>query len=301
MDVMADLSPTLLRAFLAVCRHLNFTRAAEELALSQPAVSRQIQRLERDVGVRLFERIGKTLHLTDAGRTMAQEATRLLGDAERVAEAVRAHDGPGHGSLRIGASTTPGYYFLPALLGSFHARFPDVELHYSVANTLQIERSILSNDLDLGFVGGHLSSVDLRVEPLVDDEIVAFAAESHPLAQRKRVQPRHLAENLAVTREVGSATRELFEKVLSECGVRLGRRIELGCPEMIKAVVAAGLGFSYLTARGLEAEPRDPRLQRVPVIGMAVKRTVTVVRHKHKYDSTTMQDFLRLASDLVRS
>ncbi|MHC4729076.1 MAG: LysR family transcriptional regulator, partial [Planctomycetota bacterium] len=155
------MNPHHLRTFLAVRKHLNYTHAAQDLFLSQPAVSRQVRQLERELGVRLFEQIGKSLHPTDAGETLTREAEKILGALERTAEAVRAHRSAEHGSLRVGASTTPGFYLLPGLLGRFHARYPRVDLRYAVENSLRIEQMIVRNELDLGFVGAHLAHDDL--------------------------------------------------------------------------------------------------------------------------------------------
>src|SRR5688572_30586814 len=126
------MNPANLRTFLAVEKHLNYTHAARELLLSQPAVSRQIRQLERDLGVQLFEQLGKRLYLTDAGKTLLREASRLLGNLDRVREAMVAHQEAHHGALRLGASTTPGIYLLPPVLGQFHRSHPEVEISYRV-------------------------------------------------------------------------------------------------------------------------------------------------------------------------
>src|SRR3990172_1581331 len=221
------MNPHRLRTFLAVRRHRNYTRAAEEVFLTQPAVSRQVRQLEEELGVRLFEQIGKSLHLTDAGETLAVEAEKLLGAMERTAEAVRFHRSAERGSVRIGASTTPGFYLLPDLLGRFHRRFPKVALHYTVENSLKIEQKIVRNEIDLGFVGAHLSSEDLELTPLMEDEIVFFAAPSHRLANSRPTAPSSLEEEMWVTREGGSAPRRFFEDWLSSRRGAIRKTIEL--------------------------------------------------------------------------
>src|SRR3990172_12696381 len=220
-----------LRTFLAVRRHRNYTRAAGEVFLTQPAVSRQVRQLEEELGVRLFEQIGKSLHLTDAGETLAVEAEKLLGAMERTAEAVRSHRSAERGSVRIGASTTPGFYLLPDLLGRFHRRYPKVVIHYTVENSLRIEQKIVRNELDLGFVGAHLPSEGLELKPLVEDEIVCFASPSHHLAKARQIAPNSLEEELWVLREKGSATRRIFEDWLSSRKGTIRNAIELACPE----------------------------------------------------------------------
>jgi DNA-binding transcriptional LysR family regulator len=286
------MDPTLLRTFLAVRRHGSFTGAAREEFVTQPAVSRRIRQLEADLGVRLFEQLGKSLHLTDAGRVLAPEAERLLGSIERSAEAVRAVRSLEHGSLRLGASSTPGFYLLPRIMGRFHRRFPAVEIGYAVENSRGIEKRIFKNELDLGFVGARLDHEDLRLEPVVEDEVVCFAHRSHPLAGRARVEPKDLRGALWVTREKGSATRGLVEAWFAKRGVRIEKAIELGCPEAVKALVAAGVGIAAISVHGLAAEPRA-RFVRLPVAGMRLRRPIYLVHHADKHFSPVMEAFLR--------
>jgi DNA-binding transcriptional LysR family regulator len=286
------MDPKLLKTFLAVRRHASFTEAAREEFLTQPAVSRRIRQLEAELGVRLFEQIGKSLHLTDGGRVLAAEAERLLGSIERSAEAVRRVRSVEHGSLRIGASSTPGFYLLPRVVGRFHRRFPGVELGYSVENSLRIEERILRNEIDLGFVGAHLAHEDLRLEPVVEDEVVCFTHPSHALAARARVEAKDLRGQLWVVREEGSGTRRLVEGWLAKRRVRIERTIELGCPEAVKSLVAAGVGVSAISVHGLKEQPRA-RLVRLPVAGMRLLRPIYLVRHRDKHVSPVMEAFLR--------
>jgi DNA-binding transcriptional LysR family regulator len=241
--------------------------------------------------VRLFEQLGKSLHLTDAGRVLASEAEKLLGSIERSAEAVRAVRSVEHGSLRIGASSTPGFYLLPRIVGRFHRRFPGVDIGYAVENSLGIEERILRNELDLGFVGAHLSHADLRLDPVLEDEVVCFAHPSHPLARRARIDPKDLRGALWVVRERGSATRRLVEAWLAERGVRIERTIELGCPETVKALVAGGVGISAISIHGLRERSRG-RLARLPVAGLRLRRPIYLVRHADKHVSPVMEAFL---------
>jgi len=281
----------LLRTFLSVQRHLSYTAAGKEVSLSQPAVWRQIQKLEADLGVRLFERLGKSLSLTNAGRTLASEAEKLLGSIERVVEAVKAQESPSRGRLRIGASTTPGFYLLPSALGRFHARYPDVELSYRVENSLRIEEAILKNELDFGFVGSHIPREEVHREPVVEDQIVFFASPRHPLAGRRRISLTALFRDICILREQGSATRKRVEAQLAAEGVSIGRSITLGCPEAIKAVVAGGLGFSFLSVHGLQGDFRRGRLKRLPVAGIDLRRTIECIRHVEKRVSPVMVAF----------
>jgi DNA-binding transcriptional LysR family regulator len=288
------MNPHHLRTFLAVRRHLNYTRAAEEVFLTQPAVSRQVRQLEEKLGVRLFEQIGKSLHLTDAGETLAVEAEKLLGAMERTAEAVRSHRSAERGSIRIGASTTPGFYLLPDLLGQFHRRFPKVALHYTVENSLRIEQMLVRNELDLGFVGANLSSRELELKPLVEDEIVCFTSPSHRLAKVRRIAPSSLEEEMWIIREKGSATRLLFEDWLLSRKGAIRKSIELTCPETCKALVRAGIGISFMSVHGLRAEIRAKYLVKILVTEMSLKRPIYLAKHSDKRNSPVMESFLAI-------
>jgi DNA-binding transcriptional LysR family regulator len=292
------LTPSWLSTFLAVAEHLNYTRAAEALFITQPAVSRQMQALQRAAGVPLIEQVGKTLALTDAGRAFLREAQRLRGDLARAGEVLQDVRGGSAGRLRIGASTTPGLYIVPSPLGSFLRSRPKVELVFRVANTLAIEEALLRNELDVGFVGGHLAHAELSGEPLVGDEVLVYAAKSHPLARARRVRPEQLVEQIFVMREAGSATRRAFEAWLGSHGLALSRVIELSCPEGIKRLVASGMGLAISSCQGLPARGGSFKLIQVP--GLEIRRRLLVVKHKDKVLSPLVQELVKAVRRAAR-
>lgn len=295
---MESLEPSWLPTFLAVAEHLNYTRAAEALFLTQPAVSRQMQALQRAVGVPLVEQVGKALALTDAGRAFLREAQRLRGDLTRAGEVIAALRGGTLGRLRVGASTTPGLYVLPPVLGPFLRARPQVELEYMLANTLSIEEALLRNEIDVGFVGGHLARAELAAEPLVGDEVLVYAARSHPVAKLRAVKPERLVQETFVMREAGSATRREFELWLATRGLKLSRVIEMTCPEGIKRLVAAGVGVTISSCQGLERGGGAFKLLKVP--GLAIRRRLLVVRHKDKVLSPLVQELVATVQRDVR-
>lgn len=277
------MDPTSLRVFLAVARRLNFTRAAEDVHLSQPAVTRRIQQLEHELGARLFEQIGRSVSLTDAGRFLAREAERLLGDMDRLGESLRGFEAPGQGSLRVGASSTPGLYLLPRVLAGFQAAFPRVSLQYRVENSERIVQALLRNELDLAMIGSEERAGPLVSEAAFDDEIVCFSA-SPGRAPEPGVT--------LVTREPGSATRRLVERWLSRRRLAGGPEIELQSPEAVKAVVAGGLGISFISRMAIEDELARGTLHEIPAAGLPLRRRLTLVRHADKAASAVMASFL---------
>lgn len=287
------MTPDQLRTFLAVSRHLSHTRAGRELHLSQSAVWRRVRQLEGELDVRLVEQFGKTLHLTDAGRVLAHEGEELLGHLGRVLESVREHTKGLHGRLRIGASTTPGYFLLPRALGRLHREHPELELRYQIANSSRIEQEILRNELDIGFVGGPLQSAELATEQLATDHIVCIASEDNPLARKRRVRPDELVRELCVVREPGSATRQLFESWLMSTGLRLERTLEVSSPQSGLALVAAGLGFSFVPRLALRGETIP--VVELAVTGLRIPRPITAAWHRSKHFRSPMKRLLELA------
>ncbi|HEX6811604.1 MAG TPA: LysR substrate-binding domain-containing protein [Planctomycetota bacterium] len=294
MHRMLDCDPELLRTFLAVQRHLNLTRAAEELYLSQPAVSRRIERLERALGVRLLERLGKMLRLTDAGEVLAVEATTLVGALERVAETMRARRTGQRGRIRVGASSTPGLYLLPRVIRAFKRRFPDVAVDYTVENSLRIEERVVRNDLDVGFTGAHLAHASLRLQQLCEDEIVFYVAQKHPLAKRNGLRARDLEDEPCFVREPGSATRSLVDRWLQKQGARLRCATEMGCPEAARVLVRAMMGCSYGSLMALRAESTG--LCRLELDGLHLVRPIYVALHADKHLSPPLQALLEMAA-----
>ena len=192
-----------LQVFLSVAKHLNYTRAAEEVNLSQPSVSVRMRQLERDLGTKLFEQLGKKIALTEAGILLVPSAGRVLAAMDDARNAIDELQGLERGSLRIGASTTPGMYLIPTTIAHFKRLYPKVEVHLIVKDTRQIEEGVIRNEFDFGFVGGHLSGDEVDVLPWMIDELVLIAPLGHRLARKRRVKPldlRHGAVHLSRTR-----------------------------------------------------------------------------------------------------
>ena len=288
----------LLRTFLSVKKHLNYTRAGEDVFLSQPAVSRQIKQLEQEFHVQLIEQLGKSLRLTKAGQTLASEAEMLLGAMERTKEAVQAHSLVEHGSLRIGTSSTPGSYMLPEVLGLFHEKFPDIELEYVSDNSQRIEQMIIDNSLDLGFVGAFLNNDDLLLESVMEDEVVCFASPSHPLAAQSGITLESLENELCIVRERGSSTRRLFENWLSSRQLKFSKVMEVHSSEAVKNLVTARLGFSFMSIHGLRNEIRHKKLTLLDVKNLPLSRQIYLVHHAKKHISPIMESFLDILASV---
>lgn len=286
-----------LRSFLAVAELEGFTRAAKHLQLSQPAISTHIKELEENLKVRLFEKLGNRVRLSRSGEAVIGEARAIVQGVRQLRDmATESETGVG-GLLSVGASTTPGNYVLPRLLGEFEGLYPAVRTHLVIGNSARILDRLRANEVDLGAVGISTPSDDFVMRPLCGDEIVVFAPMGHPLARRKvQVSLAELSRERFIVRESDSATRRLTEDWLANMKVSPSI-MELGCPETVKRAVAAGLGLGILTKFAISAGAgeRDFAMLRVP--GFPIRRSLYMVHLRRKRLTRTMTAFL----DLLKS
>jgi DNA-binding transcriptional LysR family regulator len=267
-----ELTLTQLRFFREVARREGFTAAAEALHVSQPAVSRCIQLLERQVGVRLFERAGRRVRLTAAGGLLLPCAERVLQELDDAAAALADLAAGEGGRLLLGASSTPGTYLLPQVLGMLRRSHPRVELQLEIADTHQVLAALLEGRLDLAVVGEAPFAPRLQTELLLTEQLVLVLPPTHPLANRARVTPGELAAEPFVLREPGSSTRAALERALAVHGVRPRVAMELGSMEAVKKSVAAGLGLSMVSEHAVALEVRAGVLAARRVEGLNVER-----------------------------
>jgi DNA-binding transcriptional LysR family regulator len=272
-----------LKVFLAAARHLNYTRAGEELRLRQSTVSSHIKQLEGELGVRLFEQIGKRLVLTEAGRLIEPIARRAVLGIVEVQSAVADYRGTGEGSLHLGASTTTGLYILPRLLARFHALYPNIKLRTTLSNTSTVERMVLNAEVDFGFVGGHLITGQLVSRRWVEDRIVLIAAPRHRFAAMRQVGMKLLSGETLIQREEGSATRTVIEKELQSAGCVFNEVIELGHPEAIKEAVISGMGIAFISHFAVEREVKSGDLIIISVKKMAPRRQLQICHRPQKH------------------
>jgi len=291
-----------LRVFYTVARHLSFTKAAEVLFMTQPAVTFQVKQLEEHFNTRLFERGQGRIALTPAGRLVLSYAERILaltGEMEtRVGELTGAVSGP----LLIGASTTIAEFMLPQILGEFKARHPQVQAHLSVANSETIENRVADNTLDIGLIESPAHLATLESEACCDDELVLICAPGHALAGNASVAAADVANHPFVSREDGSGTREFADRYFRQCEVSaddLEIVMELGSPEAIKGVVASGMGVSIVSRATIVKELKLGLLAAVPLEPPLI-RTLSLVFPREKFRSRLLQSFADFAQERMR-
>lgn len=289
-----------LRLFAAVAEHGGVSRAAAAHFVTQPAVSKAIAALERELGVPLLDRGHRGSTLTEAGVLLDAQA-RVIFAAERVAEAEIAQlRGLGAGSLQIGASTTIATYLLPPLLGGFHRRHPGIDLRVMSANTQDVAAALADGVVDVALVEGPVHDRRLEVQPWREDELVAIAGAGHPLVAGggsggsiapAGVSLGQLSAELLVVREPGSGTREVTEEAFRARGFVPRRTLEVGSTAAIMQLVAAGLGVAFVSEAAAADQIALGTLRRLPVPAMVIRRVLTQLHVAGRRTSPTALAF----------
>jgi DNA-binding transcriptional LysR family regulator len=281
--------------FLAVARARSFRRAAEALHLSQPALSQHVRELEGDLNARLFDRLGRTVHLTEAGRILEDHATRLFTTLTDARHAIADLQGLQRGTLAIGASTTPGIYVLPGVLGVFRQRYPAIEVTLRLGNSEQVEALVRGGELDLGVVGhGGATPAEANLAARVEDELVLVVGSAHAWARRRDIDPAELASQPLLLREPGSATRQVTERALAAAGVAFRPGMVLPHTEAIKQGVLAGLGVAFVSVYAIQGEQATGRLRPLRVRGLRIVRHFHLIHHERRRLSTAARAFMEL-------
>lgn len=285
-----------LMVFRAVAQHLNFSKAAEDLYLSQPAVSKHIRLLEAELGVSLFQRLGNHVELTDAGRIVrdyTQRISLLTEDVQRLLGELR---GLQRGYLHIGTSSTPGIYILPEVLAVFQQEHPQIEITLAISNSAAVTHQLLSGEIEVGFVGSvEPGMVGIQVRPFTEDEIVLITPPRHALAQLHIFTPEMLAYETLIVREKGSGTRQIVESALERLNMKPGRVMELAGTDAVKRAVEAGLGLAFVSRRtvALEAKNNLVRISAIP--DLRFQRQLYILIGKNARPSAAVLAFIALA------
>jgi|SRR5579875_957222 len=287
-----------IRVFQAVATLLSFSRAAQELSISQPGVSFHIRALEQEYGADLFERVGRRLYLTDAGRTLATYAQRATLLEEEALVAMQELKGLESGLLVVGASATIGIYLLPEVVGEFRKRHPGIKVSLRVGNKRHTLERLMENELDFGLVAGPVTHDALSSEPYLDDELVVIVSPSHRFAAQEIVYPGELRRETFLVRETGSGTQELMDERLAHLGVAPADTMQLGSTEAIKQAVTANLGISVASRYTIEAELAGGRLCLANVPALRLQRRLLLVHHKDKRLSKTAVAFRLLLQEV---
>lgn len=274
-----------LRAFVAVAEEKNFTRAAEKLSLTQPALSKQIKVLEEFLGAQLINRQEREITLSEAGSYFVVEAQKILEIMDSAQEVIKEINGLGRGRLLVGASSLPGEYILPQLLGGFHKLYPGIEIDLRISDTAAVIADVKQGKLQIGFVGAEPREPNLTSHAAFPDEIILLAPQGWSNDWQKET---------LIIRELGSGTRKVIENYLSKIGgsLREQKVMELGSTRAIINAVKAGLGVGFVPRRTAEETLQLGSVQEVPLMGGPIQRPIYVIRSQSRTLNLTGRAFL---------
>ena len=292
-----------LQVFYTVARLLSFTKAAEELHMTQPAVTFQVRQLEEQYNTRLFDRTHNRISLTEAGKKVYECGARIFEIYAEMDNAVRELTGDISGVLILGASTTIAEYMLPVLLGDFKAENPDVTVRLKVANTDGIVSQVENNAIDLGVVEAPVTNKNLVVEECSTDQLVVIVPPGHELANENVVPLKALGDYPFICREEGSGTREVMLESMHVAGIAPGElnvSMELGSLEAIKGAVEAGMGISVISSATIQKEIKLGTLIAIRTEPPIV-RPFSFVHQKQKFRMRAMDELLKFARNYCKS
>jgi len=285
-----------LQVFESVARQLSFTRAAEELHLTQPAVSMQVKQLESSVGLSLFEQLGKRVFMTQAGETMLRHAQTVMRHLATAREEMDELKGVDSGRLRIAVASTVNY-FATRLLATFARLHPSVQITLDVTNRETLLQKLEDNQPDIVLMGKPPKDLDLDADAFMDNPLIMIARPDHPLSKRRSIALKELNEETFVVRESGSGTRIAMERFFDQKSFAPSATIEMTGNETIKQSVDAGLGLAIVSVHTVELELTLERLIRLDIRGMPIMRRWYVGHRRGKRLSPTAQAFRQFVLD----
>jgi DNA-binding transcriptional LysR family regulator len=279
-----------LKVFEAVARHSSYSRAAEHLHLTQPAVSMQIKQLEESIGLALFDQLGKKIYLTDAGKELQRYSRNIL---QQLAEAETIFDdmkGLRHGKLAVSVASTASY-FMPQLLGQFNRRFPGISISLNVTNREALLNQLAHNEMDVAIMGRPPAGLDLEAQSFMENPLVIIAPPTHPLANMRAIPLARIQQETFLVREQGSGTRIAMERFFTDQGIHLTTGTEMSTNEAIKQAVQAGMGLGILSLHTVSLELETQRLKVLDVVSFPIRRHWYVVHRQGKRLSAVAQAF----------
>lgn len=279
-----------LTLFESVARNLSFTRAAEELHLTQPAVSMQIRHLEDSVGIALFEKSGKRISLTEAGREVFHYSHSINSELADMKEVLQSLLGLSRGRLNIAVASTVNY-FAPRILAAFHKEYPGIHLELDVTNREKLIQMLIDNSVDMVLMGQPPTNVEVECEAFMENPLVVVAPPKHPLCAAGKVPLARLIEEVFLMREPGSGTRLAMERFFLEHDMKIREGMQMTRNEAIKQGVRAGLGLGVVSTHTIELELETRRLVILNIEGFPIRRQWFLVYRKGKRLSPPGQAF----------
>ena len=286
-----------LEIFVAVCRLESVSKAADHLCLSQSATSTSLGELERQFGIKLFDRIGKSLSINNAGKKLLPQALELIDRAKEIESELSGY--AVFGDMHIGATLTIGNYLTNLLVAKFLQNFPESRIKLQVQNTETIIKKVLTHELDLGMIEGDCDHPDLKIQPWIADELVIFCGPNHPLINTKNVSLEDLLKESWVLREKGSGTRETFDRVFENELSQIDIKLELEHTEAIKRAVESSVGIGCISRLALKDELKKGSLVALEIKNINLDRYFNFLWSKNKYQTNGVKQFLTMCTDIT--
>lgn len=291
-----------LRIFLAVAEQMHFTRAADSLYMTQSSVSAAIQNLEEHYRIELFNRIGRRIELTDAGRLLQVEAQKILKQVDLAERGLQELNSLQSGELKLGASLTIGNYWLPEKICQFKRQYPGIKIYCTLGNTEEVATGTVNGRFDLGFVEGEISPSisDLEIKTIGSDSLLVVVGNSHPWFELSKIPVSELPNTSWVMREPGSGTRAMFEQALKRWGIDphdLTVVLEMSSGEMVKAAVEGGVGATAISELMVKKELQLKSLRQIQIAKLhlatsaQISRSFLLLRHRDRFQTRISQEF----------
>ncbi len=288
-----------LKVFFTVAKRLSFTKASEELYITQPAVTKHIKEIENYFKVKLFDRNGTKIKLTSAGETLLQYSDQLFSVYQNLEFDMNAFTHTKSGILRIGASTTAAQYLLPPMLASFHHKFQEVKIHLITGNTEQIEVALQNKSIDLGIIEGKSRNTIFKYTPFVKDELVLVGKAGHSLSKKITVKPEDLFKYSFLMREPGSGTLEVIIHSLKQHDIKISNlniEMQLDSSESIKLYLLNSEALAFLSVHAIFKELKANELGIIDVKGLNIERQFSFIQ-THGNTEALSDFFMKFASN----
>ena len=283
-----------LKIFYLAAKKKNLSLAAEELFITQPAVTKGIQRLQEFYDMKFVDHIGKQLVLTDAGEVLYEIAEKIFELESKAEESIRDFQQRKRGRIRILSSESFGDYYLPRIIIPFSKAYPLVRIRMNILPTEQVIEHTATLNNDLGFISYPVEHKKLLVKEILEDELVIITPPNHPLARHEGLSPRHLEDQILIMHETGSAPRKAFENYIRKNNLEAEVHLELSSNRAIKRAVEDGLGIALISRKVANEEIVNKRLIAIPLSDPSMTRRFYMVHHKDKYLSESLQNFMEM-------
>ncbi len=281
-----------LKIFYMAAKRGNLSKAAEDLFITQPAVTKGIQRLQEHYDLRLMDRFGKKMVLTYAGEVLFNIAEKIFELEKHAEESIREFRQRKRGRIRIQASESFGAYYLPSIMNPFSKAHPMINISVNILPNEHVVKNIADLACDIGFISYPIEHEKVHIHAILEDQLIFILPPNHPICRLKRLKPKDLEGNPVIVHEKNSAPHQIFHEYIKKNNIAITSTLELSSNRAIKRAVESGLGIALISRKVADEEIQSSRLKAIPVPGQSIKRKFYLIYHQKKFISDTLQIFL---------